>query len=95
MTKAAKRRSLAPTFEARYRRGMDIPQEVAAAARRIEGYVRRTPLERSPSLSAAGACEVFLKLENQQLTGSFKLRGAMNKLLSLDADVRQVLRLNQ
>ena len=68
---------------------MDMQSEVLAAARRIEGYVRRTPVERSGVLSAAGGCDAFLKLENQQLTGSFKLRGAMNKLLTLDEEQRR------
>ncbi|MFX0211620.1 MAG: threonine/serine dehydratase, partial [Candidatus Hodarchaeota archaeon] len=39
--------------------------------------------EYSPYLSQLGNCNVFLKLENVQLTGSFKVRGAMNKVLSL------------
>ncbi len=67
---------------------MDMHSEVLAAARRIETYVRRTPVELAPSLSAAGDCRVHLKLENQQLTGSFKLRGAMNKLLTLTQEQR-------
>ena len=69
---------------------MDMQSEVLAASRRIESYVRRTPIEFSPTLSAAGDCNVFLKLENQQLTGSFKLRGAMNKLLTLDEEQRRL-----
>lgn len=63
---------------------MDMQSEVLAASRRIASHVRHTHVEYSPSLSAIGACNVFLKLENQQLTGSFKLRGAMNKLLTLE-----------
>ena len=62
---------------------MDFRRDVDQAARRIAGRVRRTPVERSPALEAGGAAEVWLKLENQQLTGSFKLRGAANKVLSL------------
>ncbi|MFQ6071033.1 MAG: threonine/serine dehydratase [Candidatus Aminicenantales bacterium] len=53
------------------------------AEKRIKDYIRVTPLEYSPYLSQRGKCNVYLKLENFQLTGSFKLRGAMNKLLSL------------
>ncbi len=52
--------------------------DVLAAARRLHGQIRRTPLEHSASLSAAAGTEVWLKLENQQRTGSFKLRGAVN-----------------
>ena len=65
---------------------------VAAAARRaaarIEGIVRETPLVRSTALSDATGAEVFLKLENLQHTGSFKLRGASNRLLTLTPDQR-------
>jgi threonine dehydratase len=48
--------------------------------------VVRTPCRRSPDLSRAVEAEVFLKLENQQLSGSFKLRGVVNKILSLAGD---------
>jgi len=58
------------------------------AARRLELRVRRTPVERSLSLSERLGAEVWLKLENQQHTGSFKLRGAMNKLLVLGDEQR-------
>jgi threonine dehydratase len=57
---------------------------ILQAARRLEGRVRRTPLERAPALSAAVGAEVLLKLENFQRTGSFKVRGALNAMLSLD-----------
>jgi threonine dehydratase len=58
--------------------------DIRTAAGRIQGQVVRTPLVRSPRLAAlSGARSVHLKLENQQFTGSFKDRGALNKLLSL------------
>ena len=58
--------------------------DIRAAAGRIQGRVVRTPLVNSPRLAAlSGAKSVHLKLENQQFTGSFKDRGALNKLLSL------------
>ncbi|MDE3194487.1 MAG: threonine ammonia-lyase [Chloroflexota bacterium] len=57
---------------------------VEAAARAIAPYVRRTPLERSEALSGMAGCDVYLKLEDLQHTGAFKLRGALHKLLSLD-----------
>lgn len=63
--------------------------DVLAAARRIAPYVQRTPLERSAHLSVVSGAEVLLKLECFQLTGSFKLRGALNALLSLDDAARQ------
>lgn len=69
-------------------RDEEIVAEVEAAEGRIRPHIRETPLERSPFLSASSGAEVFLKLENQQLTGSFKLRGAMNKFLSLSESER-------
>jgi len=53
------------------------------AAARIRNIIRKTPLERSVAFSEATGAEVYLKLENQQHTGSFKLRGATNCLMSL------------
>jgi threonine dehydratase len=63
--------------------------DVYAAARRIREAVRRTPLRRSEGLSAAAEKDVYLKLESEQLTGSFKLRGAFNSLAMLPAEVRE------
>lgn len=68
--------------------GLDIVREVDEAEARIRPYVRETPLEHSIPLSAMGGGDVWLKMENLQLTGSFKLRGALNKLLSLADDAR-------
>ena len=62
---------------------INIYEEVLQAAQRIRSYVRETPLDYSLALSEMYHAEVFLKLENLQHTGSFKVRGAMNKLLSL------------
>ena len=62
---------------------LDLTREAPAAERRIKDYVRETPLEFSPYLSALGMCSVYLKLENLQKTGSFKYRGAANHILSL------------
>ncbi|MGN6812950.1 MAG: threonine ammonia-lyase [Thermomicrobiales bacterium] len=62
---------------------------VLLAAKWIGPYVRRTALERSAALSAELGVEVWLKLECQQRTGSFKLRGALNRLLTLPPDVRE------
>lgn len=62
--------------------------DVIAAADRIRQLVKRTPLVRSAALSAAAGGDVYLKLENQQTTGSFKLRGALNVLATLPPDVR-------
>ncbi len=58
-------------------------EDIRAAARTIAGAVIRTPLVAAPRLSEILGCELYLKLENQQYTGSFKDRGALNKLKSL------------
>lgn len=68
---------------------IDVAQEVLAAEARIRPHIRETPVEASPTLSEASGAEVFLKLENFQLTGSFKLRGAMSKLLALSPEQRK------
>lgn len=60
---------------------MDVRKEVLDAEMRIRDYIRETPIEYSPFLSKKGKGKVFLKLENFQITSSFKLRGALNKLL--------------
>lgn len=60
-----------------------LPAAIRAAELRIRPFVRETPLQQSLALSQAGGGQVWLKLENWQHTGSFKVRGAMNKLLSL------------
>ncbi|MDX1423788.1 MAG: threonine/serine dehydratase [Kiloniellales bacterium] len=59
--------------------------DIEAAARRIAGRVRRTPtIAAAPLAAPPGPFELFLKLENLQVTGSFKPRGATNCLLQLD-----------
>jgi threonine dehydratase len=62
---------------------VDLASGAIAAAGRIGEHIRETPLEHSPFFSELTGANVYLKLENLQLTGSFKLRGAFNKLLSL------------
>jgi threonine dehydratase len=57
--------------------------DIRQAARRIDGRVLRTPLRRSDTLSRAIGADVRLKLELQQPTGSYKLRGAFNAALAL------------
>ena len=56
---------------------------VVAAAKVIAPHVKRTRLVRNDALSRMAGGDVFLKLENEQITGSFKLRGALNALLTL------------
>ena len=61
-------------------------QEILLSEKRIRGHIRETPAEYSAYLSQLGQCRVYLKCENLQLTGSFKLRGAVNKILSLSEE---------
>ncbi|MND57180.1 L-threonine dehydratase catabolic TdcB [compost metagenome] len=63
--------------------------EIEQAQDRLDGHVERTPLIHSESLSAQSGVPVFLKLENRQPTGSFKLRGATNAVLSLSGNERE------
>jgi threonine dehydratase len=62
--------------------------DIEAAAERIRPYARLTPVDPSPELSRLGGAEVWLKMEQLQTTGSFKLRGAMNRLLMLSPEER-------
>ncbi len=64
-------------------------EEVHRAAGRIAGHAVRTPLLRSEPLSRIAGGEVHLKLENRQVTGSFKLRGALNALATLPEAARK------
>jgi threonine dehydratase len=64
-------------------------RDVYAARARIAPIARRTPLVSSQALSELTGSEVTLKLECLQETGSFKPRGATNKLLSLDSGAQQ------
>lgn len=65
------------------------PNLVPAAAKRISGRVHRTPLVGTRSLSEQIGAAVYLKCENLQKTGSFKVRGALNQLLQLDPEARE------
>jgi len=61
---------------------VEIYSEILKAEKRIKKYIRKTPLEFSPYLSKLCNSKVYLKLESEQLTGSFKIRGAFNKFLA-------------
>ncbi|RMF11234.1 MAG: pyridoxal-phosphate dependent enzyme, partial [Alphaproteobacteria bacterium] len=63
-------------------------EDVRDAAKLISGQVVRTPLIAAPQLSALTGATVFVKYENLQFTNSFKDRGALVKLLSLNASER-------
>ena len=65
-------------------------ERVAAAAERIRPYVLRTPMRRTEAFAGDVDATLWCKLENRQTTGSFKLRGATNRLLTLpDAERRR------
>ncbi len=62
---------------------LDLHRAINVARRRLQSIVRHTPLLPSAPLSVLGGDTVYLKAENLQITGSFKVRGAFNKLWSL------------
>ncbi len=62
---------------------MDLT-DITRAATRLAGHLNPSPLIHSASFSEASGGQVWLKLENLSLTGSFKIRGALNRLLTLD-----------
>jgi threonine dehydratase len=64
-------------------------KDVIRAMQRLGGHVRRTPTVESEQLNAHIGGRVLLKLECLQITGSFKLRGAFNRLLLLSVDERR------
>lgn len=64
-------------------------QAIRQAASRLQGRVVRTPLLESPMLSERAGCRLFVKAEALQLTGSFKIRGALNMILSMNSTARQ------
>jgi threonine dehydratase len=70
---------------------MAIKEKIIEAEKRIRPYLRETPLEYSYSLNKLTGCEVYLKLENIQVTGSFKARGALNKILSLPNSTSKIV----
>jgi threonine dehydratase len=71
--------------------GIALPEaleRIRAAAERIRPHARRTPTVYSHTFSESSGADVWLKLENLQRTGSFKLRGALNKVLCLEPGER-------
>lgn len=68
---------------------MNIVHEILLAEKRIRNYIEKTALIYSPYLSQKGDCEVYLKTENLQKTGSFKIRGAFNAILSHSEEKNQ------
>lgn len=62
--------------------------KIYKAKERIKGVTVNTPFSFAPMLSEISGCEVYLKKENLQVTGAFKLRGAYNKIASLSDEQR-------
>ncbi len=63
---------------------MDLELSMIEKAReRLKSTIHRTPIERAKTFSDMAGCKVYLKFENQQKTGSFKIRGASNKVAAL------------
>lgn len=65
--------------------------DVQSARKELRLVIRRTPLRYSRSISRLVGREVYFKFENLQRTGSFKIRGAYNKMCRLPADVQEVV----
>jgi threonine dehydratase len=63
--------------------------DIRAAHERIRAHILRTPLQRTQTLSRMAGAEVRLKCESLQKTGSFKARGALNRILPLDRRERR------
>ncbi len=68
---------------------MDILHEIIDAEKRIRQYILKTPVLESKELSKLIEGKVYLKLESEQHTGSFKARGSLNKVLSLTPSARK------
>jgi threonine dehydratase len=58
-------------------------QDILEARERLEPHIRHTPLLRAEKIEPAAGCQLYLKPETLQITGAFKIRGALNKSLSL------------
>ena len=71
---------------------MSLPvklSDIEAASERLHTYVKHTPLLRSEALDEVLGCEVYFKPECLQLTGSFKIRGASNKILTMTDEEKE------
>jgi threo-3-hydroxy-L-aspartate ammonia-lyase len=64
-------------------------EDVQTAAQRLRGVVERTPVVRSEALDAQAGNQLYIKCENLQRIGAFKLRGAYNRMAQLEAHERE------
>ena len=69
--------------------GVVTLDDIEQARKRLKGVAVATPVDRSRALSALAEGEVFIKCENLQRTGSFKIRGAYNRISRLDGPQRE------
>lgn len=76
-------------MSALFRPAMITLEDVVQARQRIKGLVHHTPLRHSTTFSNMTGAQVYFKMENLQRTGSFKIRGALNKILSLSPEERK------
>ncbi len=63
--------------------------DIKDAKKRLENTISKTPLMKAPILSKEKSSQIYLKEDNLQITGSFKLRGAFNKVAMLDSAKRE------
>jgi len=63
--------------------------EIIKAKKKINGVVNKTPFAYAPLLAQRVEAEVFLKKENLQITGAYKIRGAYNKISSLSKEEKK------
>jgi len=61
-------------------------QDIREAQERLKPHIRHTPLLRAEKIEKAVGCQLYLKPETLQITGAFKIRGALNKALSLSRE---------
>ena len=61
-------------------------QDIHEAQQRIAAHIRHTPLLRADKIEKQVGCQLYLKPETLQITGAFKIRGALNKVLSLPVE---------
>ena len=61
-------------------------QDIREAHERLKPHIRHTPLLRAEKIENAAGCQLYLKPETLQITGAFKIRGALNKALSLSRE---------
>lgn len=64
-------------------------EDIKKAKKNIENSIKRTPLIECPLLSEKTGANIYLKLENLQKTGSFKIRGALNKIINMSEEEKK------